>query len=124
MDPRFGKQSAKKMVAWTQEHCPPSSSPSILDLGCGNGHFLFLLASARGGYKGSILLGVDYSQSSVELAKMIGKARASGEARTDSEASEDEDDEEAGEGSEGDVRFEQGDILVGDDLPGGPWDLV
>ena len=128
---RFGEQSAKKMALWTRAHLPSCPSPpTILDLGCGNGHFLFLLSSAKGGYPGSLLTGVDYSQGSVDLARLIGSAKARGEGREDSEEeSESEEEEEDGEGekkvgTEGEVRFEQGDVLLGEELKGGPWDLV
>ncbi|KAL8636226.1 MAG: hypothetical protein Q9228_006358 [Teloschistes exilis] len=49
---------------------PPldSASTSFLDLGTGNGEFLFLLR--EGGFTGS-MLGVDYSPASVELASRI-----------------------------------------------------
>lgn len=117
------------MVSWTRTHLPPTSaSPTtILDLGCGNGHFLFLLASRRGGYPGKLLTGVDYSQGSVNLARLIGQAKANGEGKEDSDESEsDEDEEQDGErvGTEGEVTFEQADVLLGEELKGGPWDLV
>lgn len=126
---RFGESSAKKMVSWTRTHLPPTSStpPTVLDLGCGNGHFLFLLSSKTNGYPGKLLTGVDYSQGSVDLAQMIGQAKASGEGKEDSDESESEDEDEGAEdrvGTEGEVQFEQADVLLGEELKGGPWDLV
>lgn len=128
---RFGESSAKKMLAWTLSHLPPTPSfPTVLDLGCGNGDFLFRLASRKAGYHGALLTGVDYSQGSVDLARLIGQAKASGEGRdVDSRDEDSEDDESEGsssraEGSEGDVKFEHADVLNGEDHPGGPWDLV
>jgi len=74
-------------------------------------------------------MGVDYSQGSVDLARLIGGAKARGEGKEEESESESESEEEEGEGeekvgSEGEVRFEQGDVLLGEELKGGPWDLV
>lgn len=119
------------MALWTRTHLPSSSSPTVLDLGCGNGHFLFLLSSSKGGYPGKLLTGVDYSQGSVDLARLIGEAKGRGEGKEDSDEeseSEDEDEQEGDEertGTEGEVRFEQGDVLLGEDFgEGTKWDLV
>lgn len=108
-----------------QQNVPSSSSPTVCDLGCGNGDFLFRLASKRAGYAGASLLGVDYSQGSVDLARMIGQAKARGEGGDeDSDESEEEHEDDSRQGEEGQVRFEQGDVLLGEDLSGGPWDVV
>ncbi|KAL1838597.1 hypothetical protein VTJ49DRAFT_2493 [Mycothermus thermophilus] len=48
------------------------STASVLDLGCGNGSLLFTLRDE--GWTGR-LLGVDYSERSVELAKAVGRER-------------------------------------------------
>lgn len=101
----------------------------MLDLGCGNGHFLFLLSSRRGGYAGSDLQGVDYSQGSVELARLIGAEKAEGSSDDESDDSESDDDGEEkapgpAEGSQQNVTFEAWDMLGEDALKGGPWDLV
>lgn len=118
------------MVSWTRSHLPPSTRPRVLDLGCGNGHFLFSLASRRGGYAGSDLTGVDYSQGSVDLARLIGAEK--GEESDDDDESDDEsdggepaaEDTKPTEGSAKDVQFEAWDMLGEDGLSGGPWDLV
>ena len=48
---RFGEESAEEMVEWVIDHFgvstdPSASSPTILDVGCGNAHLLMLLAEA------------------------------------------------------------------------------
>lgn len=62
------------------------STASIIDLGCGNGSLLFALRDA--GWAGR-LLGVDYSERSIALARQIQGARAAGLGDED----DDEDDE-------------------------------
>ncbi|KXX73629.1 Protein-lysine N-methyltransferase EFM4 [Madurella mycetomatis] len=74
----------RKMVEFLEER---ASSPAalaldretarVLDLGCGNGSLLFALRE-RAGWKGR-LLGVDYSERSVQLARQVGAARGMGE---------------------------------------------
>ncbi|GJD08040.1 Protein-lysine N-methyltransferase EFM4 [Galdieria sulphuraria] len=49
------------------------SQCSFLDLGCGNGQFLFLLDPT----KFTKILGVDYSSSAIELAKEMGEKKNS-----------------------------------------------
>ena len=49
--PRFGEESAEEMVEWVIDHFGVSTSesatsPTILDVGCGNAHLLLLLAEA------------------------------------------------------------------------------
>lgn len=116
------------MVAWTRSYLPPASRPRVLDLGCGNGHFLFLLASRRGGYAGVDLKGVDYSQGSVDLARLIGAEKSEGSSDEESEESESDDNNDEAprpaEGSQKDVTFAAWDMLGEDALAGGPWDLV
>jgi len=115
------------MVAWTRSHLPPASHPRVLDLGCGNGHFLFLLSSRRGGYAGADLQGVDYSQGSVDLARLIGAEKAEGDSGEETDESESDNDDAAPgpvEGSQRDVTFEAWDMLGEEPLTGGPWDLV
>ncbi|KAK5654104.1 hypothetical protein OQA88_7535 [Cercophora sp. LCS_1] len=51
--------------------CDPSTA-AVLDLGCGNGSLLYALRDE--GWSGR-LVGVDYSETSVALAKQVGKAR-------------------------------------------------
>lgn len=48
---RFGEESAEEMVEWVIDHFgvstdPSATSPTILDVGCGNAHLLMLLAEA------------------------------------------------------------------------------
>ncbi|KAK5945013.1 Protein-lysine N-methyltransferase efm4 [Knufia obscura] len=73
--------------------------PKVLDLGCGNGSSLFQL-KLDGGYQGP-MLGVDYSQQSVNLAQRLWKKHI-------------DQQSEAGE-LEGGISFEQFDLLK--DLP-------
>ncbi|KKY20980.1 putative s-adenosylmethionine-dependent methyltransferase [Phaeomoniella chlamydospora] len=51
---------------------PQSPLPSILDLGTGNGSLLFLLRT-EGEFIGNRMCGIDYSDSSIELSKRLGK---------------------------------------------------
>jgi len=53
----------------TQEGSQHSSAPSVLDLGTGNGSSLWALR-LQGDYKG-MMVGVDYSQKSIDLAQRI-----------------------------------------------------
>ncbi|KAL4944800.1 hypothetical protein BDV06DRAFT_232572 [Aspergillus oleicola] len=100
---------------------PPSEKekqPSILDLGTGNGSMLALLRK-RGGFAGD-MVGVDYSQKSVELARELQDKRGHEAYQTDSEGEDDESDfgdedakdEPADEESKWDpIAFEEWDIL-------------
>ncbi|KAI9929290.1 hypothetical protein ASPWEDRAFT_36715 [Aspergillus wentii DTO 134E9] len=92
-----------------------NNQPSILDLGTGNGSMLALLRK-RGKF-GGVMVGVDYSGQSVELARELQRLRIHSAYLSDSE---DEDDEGEGgdeneEGKSGDsdtnIRFEEWDIL-------------
>lgn len=78
------------------------SETTFLDLGTGNGHLLFSLIE-DGGFDGKLMLGVDYSEGSVELAKAVGK---------DLEE-KDEEDEERVEGA-GEVVFKRADVVRDD----------
>ncbi|KAM6504477.1 S-adenosyl-L-methionine-dependent methyltransferase [Amanita muscaria] len=69
----FGVESVEKMVKWTLAHAPPSSQPTILEVGSGNGTLLFALAEA--GYKTTSLTGIDYTPDAIELAKAIASKR-------------------------------------------------
>jgi EEF1A lysine methyltransferase 2 len=53
---------------------PPDECPSVLDLGTGNGQTLFQLR-LQGKFTGQ-LVGVDYSEASIELARELGKNQA------------------------------------------------
>lgn len=61
------------MVDWAIEHIPPSSNPSILEVGSGNGTLLFGLFDS--GYDPSTLHGIDYSAGAVKLSTEIAKSR-------------------------------------------------
>lgn len=103
---RFGEDSVEKMVDWAQDYIPKDPPPSILEVGAGNGTLLFSLQEA--GYDGKHIVGVDYSEGAVKLARGIGSSR--------------------GNGCE-DVRFEPCDFLrelpaALDGTPDGVWDLV
>jgi SAM-dependent methyltransferase len=132
---RFGEDSAQDMVEWAEEHFPQQDG-RILDgssffaslppsfslpltwpsstVGTGNGQLLFAFSSA--GY--TSLTGVDYSTSSIELARSILSARL---AASSSPSTDDNDDE---------PRFFVADVLdVALDkdvegVTGEKWDLV
>ncbi|KAI8909579.1 S-adenosyl-L-methionine-dependent methyltransferase [Gorgonomyces haynaldii] len=61
----FGEDSVVKMVDWMEDNV--AVDLSVIDLGCGNGHLVFELFDL--GF--TQLLGVDYSEKAVELAKHI-----------------------------------------------------
>jgi len=56
-------------VDWAVQNVPVESSPYILDIGCGNGAMSVSLAQA--GYNTEYILGVDYSNDSVKLARSV-----------------------------------------------------
>lgn len=70
---RFGLESVEKMVDWIVDHYPVSAdlteSPSMLEIGCGNGTLLFAIHEA--GYNPKKLHGIDYSENAISLAKSI-----------------------------------------------------
>jgi len=86
------------MVKWALTHVPPSSQPTILEIGSGNGTLLFALAEA--GYVTASLTGIDYSTDAIKLAKAIAAKRGIGG-----------------------ITFVKRDFLK-DELPSGPWDLI
>ena len=61
------------MVNWALEHVPPSSRPTILEVGSGNG--VLLLGLLEAGYEGTTLHGVDYSDGAVKLAQAVAEVR-------------------------------------------------
>ncbi|KAF9520920.1 hypothetical protein BS47DRAFT_1323469 [Hydnum rufescens UP504] len=69
----FGEDVAEKMVEWCLEHVPPPSKPFCLDVGTGNGSLLLELA--ENGYEQTRLMGVDYSEDSIKLARYIASLR-------------------------------------------------
>jgi len=70
---RFGLETVEEMVNWAVDQYPPSTdpseSPSILEIGCGNGTLLFALHEA--GYNPKKIHGIDYSENAISLAKSI-----------------------------------------------------
>ncbi|KAM5535943.1 hypothetical protein V8D89_010383 [Ganoderma adspersum] len=71
----FGEDSVEKMVDWALENVPSDLSPSILEVGAGNGNLLFALCEA--GYNPHKILGVDYSLDAIKLAQAIAKNKSS-----------------------------------------------
>jgi len=85
---RFGEDSADKMVNWLVDHVADKAC-KVIDLGCGNGHLLFELASLsplfiycrlllfltlcalQAGSGFTNMLGIDYSQAAIDLAKEV-----------------------------------------------------
>lgn len=79
---RFGPESVEKMVDWIVDHYPiptdPIESPSILEIGCGNGTLLF--AAHEAGYNPEKMYGIDYSENAISLAKSIASKKETGDA--------------------------------------------
>lgn len=70
VDFRFGESSMNRIIKWIK-NCPDIRKTSLfLDLGCGNGIFLVNLAQC--GYTN--LIGVDYSDGAINLARSIAVA--------------------------------------------------
>ncbi|XP_075222557.1 EEF1A lysine methyltransferase 2 isoform X1 [Lycorma delicatula] len=65
----FGKAMLQKIVQWIDKKDGIKHENSIIDLGCGNGWTLIMLAKL--GYTN--LTGVDYSENAIELAKSVAK---------------------------------------------------
>ncbi|KAK4044635.1 S-adenosyl-L-methionine-dependent methyltransferase [Parachaetomium inaequale] len=85
------------------EYAIDPATAAVLDLGCGNGSLLFALRDE--GWKGR-LVGVDYSERSVELARRVGVSRR-GEGG-DGEGEGEEQDGEGGNNQDGDEHNEEG----------------
>jgi SAM-dependent methyltransferase len=104
---------------------PGEDATSFLDLGTGNGHLLYSLRD--NGWSGR-MLGLDYSSTSVNLARQIGENRLSSTTDRSEEASENadgteaEDQEDANAGSRLPVHFEEYDIFNPVPLPTSPPD--
>ncbi|KAJ0066868.1 hypothetical protein NL108_004847, partial [Boleophthalmus pectinirostris] len=62
----FGEESMTRVIKWMKKAKIPQTA-SILDIGTGNG--AFLVALAEQGFKN--LMGIDYSETSVELAQNV-----------------------------------------------------
>ncbi|KAG9052639.1 hypothetical protein FS842_009467 [Serendipita sp. 407] len=75
----FGQESVDKMVQWAIEHVPPGGDsgsrdgPFILDIGTGNG--ILCLSLVEEGYNPQTIMGIDYSEASVQLSEQIAKSR-------------------------------------------------
>ncbi|PSN34019.1 EEF1A lysine methyltransferase 2 [Blattella germanica] len=67
----FGEDSALRIVSWMTSSDLVKQEDSIVDLGCGNG--MLLVELAREGF--SNLMGVDYSQNAIDLAKSVARAQ-------------------------------------------------
>ncbi|CAG8533778.1 25972_t:CDS:2 [Dentiscutata erythropus] len=65
----FGEDSVEKMVNWALSKATTSST--ILDIGCGNGHLLLELAS----HNFTNLYGIDYSSNAIRLANDVARSR-------------------------------------------------
>ena len=65
------------MVDWIVDRYPPpnnpSESPSILEIGCGNGTLLFAVHEA--GYNPKKIHGTDYSENAISLAKSVASTK-------------------------------------------------
>jgi len=61
------------MVEWTEENVPASTTPSMLEIGSGNGTLLFALVDA--GYLADKMYGIDYSHDAVKLSQAIATTR-------------------------------------------------
>ncbi|GJE88611.1 S-adenosyl-L-methionine-dependent methyltransferase [Phanerochaete sordida] len=72
----FGEDSIEKMLDWVQDYASNDPAPFILEVGAGNGTLLFALHEA--GYDDNRILGVDYSEDAVKLARAIGERRGEG----------------------------------------------
>ncbi|EEA20634.1 Protein-lysine N-methyltransferase efm4 [Talaromyces marneffei ATCC 18224] len=92
-----------------------NKEPSILDLGTGNGSMLALLRK-RGGFKG-VMVGVDYSEQSVRLARELQRLRLhsayeSGDDSDDYDDDDDDDDDDDEEEEEEEEDEEEEDVVV------------
>jgi SAM-dependent methyltransferase len=70
---RFGEESIEKIVEWVQDNLPLSPTPSILEIGSGNGTLLFALAEELTPIP--YLCGIDYSSDAVALSQAIAAER-------------------------------------------------
>ncbi|KAL2810420.1 methyltransferase domain-containing protein [Aspergillus granulosus] len=89
VDVRSKRNAASRRQLSAEER---NAQPSILDLGTGNGSMLALLRK-RGGFRGT-MVGVDYSEKSVELARELQRSRRHEAYLSDSDEEEEEEDEE------------------------------
>ncbi|KAF8677706.1 Protein-lysine N-methyltransferase EFM4 [Rhizoctonia solani] len=69
----FGEETVEKMLEWTLDNYPPNTEPYVLDIGTGNG--IMTVTLAENGYDPGHLVGLDYSEPSVKLARAVANAR-------------------------------------------------
>lgn len=110
------------------EHEYDPASAAVLDLGCGNGSMLFALRDEGWGGR---LVGVDYSERSVELARAVGVSRREGRGGEEEGEAEGEGQGVGETQGERKVEFKVWDVLNGplsevEAVPGGTagWDVV
>jgi len=73
---RFGIETVERMVAWALKNVPPTTNPSVLEIGSGNGTLVLALLEA--GYTPNHLSGIDYSPGAIKLARSIAATRGEG----------------------------------------------
>jgi cyclopropane fatty-acyl-phospholipid synthase-like methyltransferase len=61
------------MVEWCLDKLPPARSPTVLEIGSGNG--VLLTALVEKGYDPNLIQGIDYSHGAVQLAKKVASTR-------------------------------------------------
>ncbi|KAG8700060.1 hypothetical protein FRC08_004954 [Ceratobasidium sp. 394] len=69
----FGEETVEKMLEWTLDNVPPTESPYILDIGTGNG--IMAVTLAENGYDATRIVGIDYSEPSIKLARSVATGR-------------------------------------------------
>ncbi|EPY50563.1 methyltransferase [Schizosaccharomyces cryophilus OY26] len=106
----FGEESEERIVQWIEDYVSNEQRTSaggafrVLDLGTGNGHLILRIAEEADSLlpQPCVLLGVDYSEKGVELAKKLAEAH----------------------GFQERVGFEQYDIIKDLRFCDGTWDLI
>ncbi|KDN35888.1 hypothetical protein RSAG8_11250, partial [Rhizoctonia solani AG-8 WAC10335] len=73
LSPRFGEETVDKMLGWTLEKYPADAKPYVLDIGTGNG--IMTVTLAENGYDPDRLVGLDYSEPSIKLARSVASGR-------------------------------------------------
>lgn len=68
----FGEDILERLLCWIEKCSLISKTSSIVDVGCGNG--ILLVELSKKGFEN--LLGIDYSQSAISLAKEIAEKEA------------------------------------------------
>jgi SAM-dependent methyltransferase len=70
---RFGEESIDKIVEWVAHNVPLDPTPTVLEIGSGNGTLLFALQAEL--QPPPYLFGIDYSSDAVGLSRSIAEAR-------------------------------------------------